>query len=77
MDVAMIDILGQLPRSDGIQQALVSQDGPMGQALKCAKTYETAQGIQSTHPGLPADALNELYIEAISWANQACEHMHS
>lgn len=76
MDLAMPDIMAHLPLSQDVQHALLQKRGAIGQALACAQAYETSRGLlQPQHASLPGQALNELYIEAITWANDACEHM--
>ena len=69
MDKPMERLLGELPLSDDINNALLYRQGPMGSVLNCVIAYERGKLDDVRSVDLPPMELRECYLEAIAWAN--------
>jgi c-di-GMP phosphodiesterase len=65
------DLFDQLPLADAVERALVSQEGDMGAALKCARAYERASWRRVTYGGLSPELIRAAYVDAVFWAERA------
>jgi len=70
--VPLADALGELSLNDECTAALLSFEGRIGRALRCAVAYETCDWEQIAFEPLPANTLTRLYTEASSWSLQTC-----
>lgn len=76
MDDSMENVLQKLPFSQSIKEALVGQNGPLGEVLQLVVAYERG-GWQALSElcgrvGIPEETLPQLYRETLAWA-QALE----
>ncbi len=69
MDKPMERLLGELPLSEEINNALLYRQGPLGNVLKCVIDYEHGMWDEVGSIALPPRELRECYLEAIAWAN--------
>ncbi len=65
------DLFDQLPLSETVERALVSQEGDMGAALKCARAYERASWRRVAYGGLSPELIRAAYVDAVFWAERA------
>jgi len=65
------DLFDQLPLAEAVERALVSQEGDMGAALKCARAYERAAWRRVTYGGLSPELIRAAYVDAVFWAERA------
>lgn len=75
MDQSISSILEKLPLHDEIQSAILEHRGLIGSALACAKAYEQGNWNGIKFRGSTIQELNDYYVESISWANKALEHV--
>jgi EAL and modified HD-GYP domain-containing signal transduction protein len=68
LDCPIERVLETLPLSSDIKQGLIKQEGPIGQALRCAVAYERAEWDDIHFYGLPLAPIHDSYMTAISWA---------
>jgi c-di-GMP-related signal transduction protein len=72
MDDSMENILQKLPLSQGIKEALLGQNGPLGEVLQVVLAYERggwrALSELCGRVGIPEEALPALYRETLAWA---------
>jgi EAL and modified HD-GYP domain-containing signal transduction protein len=71
LDLDMSTAMELLPFSKSIREALVNHEGPMGAALKCALSYETAQWDEVRSSGFSPEIVRQCYLEAIFASQQA------
>jgi EAL and modified HD-GYP domain-containing signal transduction protein len=62
-------ILGQLPLSDAVKDAILLHEGPMGRALSCALAVENAEWSAIAFENLDQDDVLDASKEAIQWAD--------
>jgi c-di-GMP phosphodiesterase len=68
--VPMADLLEELPLAPAVGQALVSQEGDIGAALKCARAYERASWGRVSYNGLEPALIRAAYVDAVFSAEQ-------
>ncbi|NQV68712.1 MAG: HDOD domain-containing protein [Pseudohongiella sp.] len=70
MDQPMDEVLGALPLTEELKEALLKREGNLGTLLQTAMNYERGdwQGIDLASP-MSAE-LNECYLESLSWASE-------
>jgi c-di-GMP phosphodiesterase len=73
MDQPMPAIIEKLPISEDIQGALLKNEGILGEALSCSQAYELGNWKNIKFKDVPITDINNYYVEAISWANEALE----
>lgn len=66
----MAEVVGQLPISDVIRQALVDHTGPVGMALQRATEYERADQRALKDPALSPDQIRQHYLNAVNWQQE-------
>ena len=71
LDQSMGILLAELPLSDALKGALLSRQGPMGEALTCTLAIESCDLDDIHFQGLSDTELNRLHVNAIDWAEQA------
>ncbi|MGH8149784.1 MAG: EAL and HDOD domain-containing protein [Steroidobacteraceae bacterium] len=64
------ELLDELPLTPAVGQALVSQEGDVGVALKCARAYERASWGRVSYNGLAPALIRAAYVDAVFWAEQ-------
>jgi len=70
LDCPMEKAIAELPLIDELKMALTDRTGQIGQALRCTLAYERADWDEVQFYGLPPLPIRDIYIEAISWAQQ-------
>ncbi|MFP4161559.1 MAG: EAL and HDOD domain-containing protein [Ectothiorhodospira sp.] len=69
IQLPMAQALQDLPLSQEVKQALLLHVGPMGEALDCARAFETDDPQRPrTFMGLSEETTSRLYLEAVAWA---------
>ncbi|BBP45783.1 hypothetical protein THMIRHAS_11560 [Thiosulfatimonas sediminis] len=73
----MVDIIDELPISDEVKSALVSQEGKMGKALFVARAMEQGniQLIFAGFEGLDIMAISSNYMDASGWARKTLDSL--
>lgn len=67
MSKSMTSILISLPFSEDINQALMRQQGMMGDALDCVIAHEQGEWNMIRFANLTAPEINEIYIDTLEW----------
>lgn len=74
LDIAMTDLVVQLPLSEDLAAALIGHENPLGNILGVVKSYEAASWSQMRRAcarfRMDQDDLPELYENAIVWADK-------
>ncbi len=73
MNMPMEEVLGQLPLTGEITGALLEHRDLLGEALRCTKAQEQADGSAIQFAGLPATTINQAYIEALTWSMDSAQ----
>ena len=66
MDQPMAEVLELLPLAGDLRHALLSREGPKGDALLCVLAYERGELDEARHRSLTGAQLGELYLEAVA-----------
>jgi len=77
VDTPLESILGRLPLSAPINAALLRREGPAGRILDLVTAYERGEWNAVHLPGLPAEAVRNAYLEALSWTDTVLEQMRA
>ena len=76
MDNSMEEILTQLPLADHIAQALLHKGGGLhGEVLTCVLAYERGEWENLGCSQLGTHRIRTCYLEAVQWANTACQQL--
>jgi c-di-GMP phosphodiesterase len=67
----MRELLEQLPLSNRVSQALLTQQGTLGSILREVIAYERGAWAAPLYRGLSSAQVQEVYLEAIAWAHTA------
>lgn len=70
LDKPLADILGTLPLTDEINDALLRHDGPLGQLLYLILEYEQGHWDSVGNSQYDASTLHNAYLESIHWADE-------
>jgi EAL and modified HD-GYP domain-containing signal transduction protein len=73
MDMNMPEIVASLPLDHEIAQALLSQEGTLGLALRSVLAYERGNWDDVYHLGLDSSTLTDAYLQAVVWAEASLE----
>lgn len=68
--ISMAELLDQLPLAEGVERALLAQEGDLGTALRCARAYERASWGRVSYGGLAPELIRAAYVDAVFWAEQ-------
>ncbi|MBX2801961.1 MAG: HDOD domain-containing protein [Myxococcales bacterium] len=68
LDQPLKDVVGSLPLTPDIKQALLLKDGPIGQALRCVLAHEQANWGELDFEDLDDGEIQQAYLEALAWA---------
>ena len=71
MGVSMSRIVMELPLAPAVEAALVAGEGDMGQALICARAYESAIFHEANYRSVPPQLVRAAYLDAVYGAEQA------
>ncbi|MFN2309778.1 MAG: EAL and HDOD domain-containing protein [Gammaproteobacteria bacterium] len=75
MDTPLEKILDSLPFTADIRLALLRQEGPYGEALRCCIAYEQGDFAQARFERLTAAQMTDAYLAAAGWADQSASAM--
>lgn len=70
MQRPLAELLEPLPLSALIKNALLDNAGSLGEALRCARAYETSQWDEVKFAGLDMEACTEAYVDALKWSDE-------
>jgi len=71
MEQPLKQLLDQLPLSDEINDALNHSAGKIGEAIQCAHAAEKSDYVNAHFSDFDASKINELYMQAVGWTNEA------
>lgn len=77
LDMALPDILEQLPVASKIKAALGTHEGHLGAALKCTIAYERGEWNTVENGGFTPELVTRSYLQAIAWSDNAVKQMFS
>jgi len=63
-------LVEELPLAPTIVDALVSEDGELGAALHCVRSYERGRWKEVSFCGLPQNVIRAAYVDAVFWAEE-------
>jgi EAL and modified HD-GYP domain-containing signal transduction protein len=70
----MQDVIGELALSDEVREGIIDDESPLGRVRRLVVAHERghweAVAEHAAELGMDLDVLNDLYIEAIGWANE-------
>ena len=69
LDAPMAMILEPLSLTDDISAALLSREGPAGEALRCAMAFERGDWDNVLYRALDEETLTRSYLDAVVWSN--------
>jgi c-di-GMP phosphodiesterase len=69
MGVRLEEVLKDLPLAEEVVQALLTQQGRMGEALDCAVNYECWNLDAVSFEPLAMADIGRFYVESVAWAN--------
>ncbi|QDU86197.1 phage resistance protein [Planctomycetes bacterium Pla163] len=73
MEAPMDELLARLPLTKDVRAALQHGEGEMGQALAAARAFECGDWDNALCFDLPVNVVQNLYLEALEWAQQVGE----
>lgn len=68
MDKSLEELITPLPLADNVTAALLNREGELGEALNCVLAQEQGDWVNTRFANLSAEALSDINIEAINWA---------
>lgn len=71
MDSSMKDIVAQLPLAEILRDALLEQQGTVGEALKCCIAFERADWEKVQFQNVDKTIIQKAYFDAVIWSNNA------
>jgi len=71
LGVTTTEALRSLPLTKDLELALTSYDGPIGVLLECVVAFERGQWAALDSASLSLELWQELYLEAVRWAEEA------
>ncbi|MEN0065250.1 MAG: HDOD domain-containing protein [Myxococcota bacterium] len=77
LDQPLDEIVGVLPLTPDIKEALTERRGSIGKALSCVLAHEQAQWDQLGFENLDDQSIQQAYMEALSWAFRTREALWS
>ncbi len=70
MDAPIDEILSSLPLAEEVSAALLEHEGQAGKALACTMAYERGNWDQVEFEGLDDDNIQDVYLQAVTWADE-------
>jgi c-di-GMP-related signal transduction protein len=70
LDKSLATVLGQLPLSRELSEALLYKSGPAGQVLRDVLNYEEGDWLALGASQLPVEVIARSYLDAIHWAKE-------
>ena len=77
MDTPLPTLVEKLPLSPELKGALLTLDGPAGQALNDALNYEQGRWDELTISSIPIEILAHVYLDAIRWSKELNSQLSS
>lgn len=78
LDQPMEEAISQLSLTAPVQAALLHREGPLASVLQLVEAYETARweevSQRAAEVGINAEAVPELYLEALTWARSRVDN---
>jgi len=71
LNISMTELVNDLPLGDELTQALLDKGGRLHEALRCTLAYEQQQWSDVKFAELPVDEINNIYLKAVKWGNEA------
>jgi c-di-GMP phosphodiesterase len=68
--VPIKQLVEELPLAPSIVSALVAEEGEIGAALHCARSYERGRWREVNFCGLPHNVIRAAYVDAVFWAEE-------
>lgn len=68
LDRPLADILDQLPLTEGVSEALLHQEGPLGEVLAMVLAYERGRWEGVAEWSLAPEQVADAYLDALEWA---------
>jgi EAL and modified HD-GYP domain-containing signal transduction protein len=68
--VPIKQLVDDLPLSQAIVNALVTEEGDLGAALHCVRAYERGRWKEVSFCGLPPNVIRAAYVDAVFWAEE-------
>ena len=75
LDTPLETLLGNLPLSEDISQALLNRNGPIGAALAFAINYEHWAVTEITFADIELGRISELYLESVQWSDSVLRNL--
>jgi len=75
LGVSLEAALSQLPLTEKVRAALLAREGILGEVLDCAIAFERGDWDTVTSCGLDRSAIQDSYLQAISWAAEMTSHI--
>lgn len=69
--VPLKELMGELPLTAAVERALLSEEGPIGAALACARAYERGTWEKVKFDKLDMTIIRAAYVDAVFWAEEA------
>ena len=73
LDVPLSEVVGELPLSREVHQALLHRQGRAGQVLDCVLHYEAGDWDWLELREYPPDTVLQAYLDAIDWTRTVLE----
>lgn len=67
LNLPLETVLKRLPLAQDVQEALLEQRGPMGEALRCTLAYERGDWAAVDCFALPRRVIKDAFLEAVVW----------
>ena len=71
----MATVMGHLPLANDLHEALLGGEGELGDALHCARSFETGEWMSSNFGGLDCMELTECYAEGVEYSRDVWRTM--
>ena len=75
LDMPLNEVLSQLPLIDDTISAILRNNGPGGEALKCVTSYEHWDTSSITFKNIDQSIIGDAYIHSINWANDVMSNI--
>ena len=77
MDSPLSSLIEKLPLSPELKDALLKLEGPAGHALRETLSYERGDWEAVVNSPAPADAMGQIYLDALSWSKELNSQLSS
>ena len=77
MDSPLSSLIEKLPLSPELKDALLKHEGPAGDALRDTLSYEQGDWETIVNSPVPADAMGQVYLDALSWSKELNSQLSS